>query len=440
MQKTILNPKMKINTVKTIRTAKTTVLTTLALMLCFSASAQTYDSLWAARDRSIESKDAKTIEAAYEWSKARLESTPREFNDLNLLWDLAQAANRVDDFKKFCALKSDDANPETASSAAIRLATIFHDDKDPKNAEVYYRKVIALGDTCPSGRFHDASSRLAHYKSDAGDKEGAIALLLPVVIKHPSTPPSWAAQRIMELSPPQKTITECVEAMKAAMAKPYNDAGGFISRAERLLPGTVDFLLALGRGEEALQECKAMLFLANEGFYQRAVEITAKALKQADGNLGRANEFLMFQSEESGNAPPLMANPLFIKKTRGASESGNKPDPVREKAYAEMSASPAPSEWNQWLARSAWLLWLDRPAEATDAALEAFKSCPLEERHLQTCAAAVVRPYLVVTRDYATARVALDFMLYGAAGKDGAAGTADDIKDPFPAIKTKLTY
>ena len=52
---------------------------------------------------------------------------------------------------------------------------------------------------------------------------------------------------------------------------------------------------------------------------------------------------------------------------------------------------------------------------------------------MQRCAAAVVRPYLVVTRDTATARTALDYLLYGANGKDGVA-----IPDPFPAMRAKL--
>jgi len=114
-------------------------------------------------------------------------------------------------------------------------------------------------------------------------------------------------------------------------------------------------------------------------------------------------------------------------------------DAVRKENYQKLSTT-TPADWQAWLFRSMLLCWHDRPAEAVDAACTAFTLCPMTEESLQTCANALARTVLIATRDFALAQRLVDYLLYGANGPDGKAGTADDIIDPFPEVRRRLTY
>jgi hypothetical protein len=115
-------------------------------------------------------------------------------------------------------------------------------------------------------------------------------------------------------------------------------------------------------------------------------------------------------------------------------------DPVRRELAGTLVAVPPPGDWVGWRRQAALLAWLDRPADALNAARMAFSACPLAAKELQSCADAIARPVLVATRDAALAQRLTDYMLRGGAGPDGIAGTPDDIDDPFAEACRRLSY
>ena len=109
-------------------------------------------------------------------------------------------------------------------------------------------------------------------------------------------------------------------------------------------------------------------------------------------------------------------------------------DAARAEAAKALEEGALPTDWNGWLTRSAYLLWLDRPADAMDAAVKAFVLSPTEDASLQACVAAVTRPLLVATRDTEAAKRIVDYLLWGEGGEDGK------LKDPFPEARQRLLY
>jgi len=209
------------------------------------------------------------------------------------------------------------------------------------------------------------------------------------------------------------------------MAAPARDVGELHSRFERV-PEIIELLIALGRKDEALREARVLTFVTPDRNYQKVVDTVTQWLKTLDGNLGRANAFLSFQQadeEKRGDRKnPLMDLPALD-------------DPVRMGTLKAFEDAPPPADWNAWLTRSAHLLWLDRPAEAMDAAAKAFSAAPMSDAALQACAAATARPLLSATRDTAAAQRIVDYLLWGENGPDGK-----KLDNPFPEARQRLAY
>lgn len=317
-----------------------------------------------------------------------------------------------------------------ASLANAQAAILQKNLANPNAAETRVREVIALGDRCPVLAFTTASELLASILSEKGDREGAVEALV-LLLKRSDLPPSGIAQKIILIGATPTEIEASIRMLRLRMGQMPSDLKEFSARAERLQPEIVEFLLALGLRDEAVCESRVLVFSASDRMYPQAVELAAKSLKARDGNLSRANALLAFQSADDA---------LVVKQKNVLLDFPTLNDDVRMQSYEALASAVKPLDWNEWLLRSAYLLWLDRPAEALDAAVEAFTLCPLSETALQTCAATIVRPILVAMRDSAVAQAVIDYMLFGALGRDGKAGTEDDRTDPFPGIREKLAF
>lgn len=297
---------------------------------------------------------------------------------------------------------------------------------DVKAAREKAEAVLALGDKASMWQYSAAVNLLVAMDMQSGNQDAVLSNLM-LLLKHREMPPTDIARRIADAGAPPTMLEECVKLLRERMTDWR--APDFNSRLERVQNEVIELLSTLGRFEEALGESRVFLFAASDGSYQQAANLTAKTLKALDGNLGRMNAFLAFQSAdaESGEAGEnvIMTVPALH-------------DEVRKEGMKQLTEGPQPGNWNAWLVRSTHLLWLDRPADALDAAAKAFALCPVSENNLQTCAAAVTRPLLVATRDPAAAQKLLDYLLWGAAGRDGKAGTNDDLKDPFPEARRTL--
>ena len=315
------------------------------------------------------------------------------------------------------------------ASLANAQSTIFLTRlSNPQGAERRCRQVLELGASCPGSAHAAAAESLASILRANGDAPGAAAALCRM-LQHPSLPNPGVARKLLDAGVAGEDIDEAVRLLRLKMVAPGSDVGEYRTRAERIQPEIVELLQARERFEEAVGECRVFVFCATDKAYSKAVELAAKALKMLDGNLGRANALLDFQSADAANAASRRNVLMDIPRLQ---------DAVRQDARSALAASGAPSDWNGWLLRSARLLWLDSPADAMDAASKAFASCPLADASLQTCAEALVRPLLVATRDANVAQTALDYLLHGSMGKDGLPGTEDDLEDPLPALRKRL--
>ncbi len=325
-----------------------------------------------------------------------------------------------------------DSLPKDASAALARIdvarAAILADYlAQADQAETLWRDVLSLGPSAHERDFSSATDRLSAMLRDKGDKEGATVVLLGL-LDHPSLPPAWFADRLLSLGTAPEARVKAIDALRRRMAQVPASEQAYRITAERIQPQVVALLLALGRTDEALAECRVTLQLASERGYESAVGTAAKALKCADANLGRANVLLAFASAPEPS--PSVPNPLLT-----VPEAA---DPVRTAFAERLSSLPDSPDWHDHLSRSLSWLWLDRPADAMRAAVRAFSLCPLETNALQQCAAAATRPFLIATRDEAAVQPLLEFLLLGSDGPDGQAGTADDLPDPFPALTARM--
>jgi hypothetical protein len=317
-----------------------------------------------------------------------------------------------------------------ATLANAQSGILRNNLSDAKAAEALTREVLALGDSCPGTAYAIAAEQLASMLREKGDVEGAVGAMM-LMLKHESLPNAGIARKILDIGAKPSDIEEGLRLLRLRTAAYPSDLNEFRAGVERIQPEIIEFLAALGRREEAVRECRVFVFTASDKSYPLAIEMAAKTFKSLDGNLGKANALLEFQSSDDevirkkGNV--LMNFPMLD-------------DPVRTESFKAPALAEKPTDWSGWLLRSAYLLWLDRPSDSMDAATEAFSICPLSDTALQTCAAATVRPLLVATRDSAAAQTVIDYLLLGAPGRDGVIGTSDDMQDPLPEVRRKLAF
>lgn len=307
----------------------------------------------------------------------------------------------------FCALAS-----QAADLCRTRLGK-------PAEAEALSRRILAVGPDASVRDFCQAADRLASILSDRGDAAGAADAIL-AAIDRSVLQQGGAGRRLVDLGASAEQLEKGVALLRARMAEPPKSADEFRGRAERVQPELVALLLALGRPEEAFAEARVLAFLASDQAYPGAAEQVARVLKALDGNLGRANDWLAFQSTAVTNAAEAPA-PVLLSIPAAS-------DAVRAAAAKALAGEPVPGDWTARLARARYLLWLDRPAEATEMAASAFAVCPLVDADLQTCATAVTRPMLVATRDEPAAKAIVDWLLAGSG------------ESPFPALRKRLAY
>lgn len=315
-------------------------------------------------------------------------------------------------------------DPASFATVANTLSPLLHTGlADAAGAEALSRQVLAQGDVCNASAYGTAAYQVALLEKEKGNKDDAVAALM-LLLKHASFPPSGIAKRIVDYDAKPAALEESVRLLRERITAPAKDVQEIQTRCERI-PEIVDLLVALGRYEEALREARVFVFTAADRNYPAAVDLVARMFKMVDGNLGRANAFLTFQqanAEKLGDLKnPFMDFPALN-------------DPVRVEALKTFENAPQQVDWSVWLTRSVYLLWLDRPVEAMDAAAKAFAVSPMTDASLQTCAAATVRPLLVATRDTVAAQRVVDYMLWGETGPNGK------MENPFPAMRQRLIY
>lgn len=286
-------------------------------------------------------------------------------------------------------------------------------------AEALSHRILELGPNVSVRDFCQAADRLASILADRGDAKGASDAIL-LAIDRAVMQQGGVARRLIELGASSGQLERGVTLLRSRMAELPKNTDEFRVRAEHIQPELISLLLALGQFEEAFTEARVLVFLSSNQAYPGAIEQVARVLKAIDGNLGRANDWLAFQTTAVTNtaeaSPPILLSiPVAA-------------DAVRVSAANTLATTPVSGDWNARLARARYLLWLDCPVEATEMAASAFSICPLRENELQTCATAVTRPLLVATRDEPAAKAIVDWLLTGKG------------ENPFPALCERLKY
>ena len=252
-----------------------------------------------------------------------------------------------------------------------------------------------------------------------GDAAGAGRTFVDV-IRRGEPFPAGIARRLIDANPGMEALTNAVAALRERLAAiPLADVADFVAAVERTQPEVVELLNHLGRFDEALGECRVLVLLSTARNYQAAVNLAAASLKRADGNLGRAIAFMDFQKKD---VVPKRHNILM--------DAPVLSDPVRERFRRRLPVGRC-SAWTDSLGVSTRLLWLDDPQSSVREAIRAFGLAPFENKPIQACADAVMQPVLTVTRDPASVKGIVDYLMYGPAGRDGTKGTADDLSMPL---------
>lgn len=332
-------------------------------------------------------------------------------------WDADKATALVD---RWLARAGEDA--EAKALLFCRRMEARKKAGDAEGAEDAAASVMSLGADAPWLHYSQACFFRAETLAKKGEAEAADKMLARLLGRK-EVSSLGIGRRLIGIGVGKELALQFVSAIRGRISDvPVGDLRTFKARAQVGEAEIVELLVHAGRLDEALGECRVMLLAAGaQSAYGNAVRLTADVLKRIDGNLGRAGAFL--ESQKSNHVAlavsPLPAYPALSDPVRSAE---------REKclAYAKENAA----DWNAQLACAYRLLWADCAEDSIRVAIDAFAVAPFSERSLQACADAAMHPFSVMTRDPAKVAAVRDYMLYGGAGRDGVAGTSDDLVHP----------
>ena len=337
--------------------------------------------------------------------------------DIARRWDADRATALVD---RWLASAGDDANAKAL--LLCRRMEARRKAGDAEGAEDAAASVMSLGANAPWSHYSQACFFRAETLAKKGDAAAAEKMLARLLGRSEIVSPGIGS-RLAGMGVGKELALQFVSAMRGRMSDvPVVDLKSFKARVQVGEAEIVELLVYAGLLDEALGECRVMLLAAGaQPAYENAVRLTADVLKRIDGNLGRAGAFL--ESQKSNHVAlavsPVPAYPALSDPVRSAE---------REKclAYAKENAA----DYNVLLACAYRLLWADCAEDSIRTAVDAFAVAPFNERSLQACADAAMHPFSVMTRDPAKVAAVRDYMLYGGAGRDGMAGTSDDLSHP----------
>lgn len=324
------------------------------------------------------------------------------------------------------AIKRVGGNMGDSIQLRLKKLDIFVSLKRDGEIERTAREILAL-EGCPGTGLTAATTALVGLCRRRKDAKTAGELLVGLIARTGRNVPEGIASRLFEADVDDECLVSAVDALRRSLAKmPLGDVEAFQEAVVRIQPEVVRILNRLGRSDEALAECRAFVFCAPAKSYQKAVTTLAYTLKKIDGNLGRATAFMEFQRR---GVVPTARNVMMC--------APKISDGVRAEALRALPTASS-TAWKDSLGTSVRLLWLDEPVTAVREAMYAFSIAPFDAAALQQCANAATRPVLLVTRNPKSAGGIVDYLTYGANGRDGVPGTKDDLASPLAEVEPLL--
>jgi tetratricopeptide (TPR) repeat protein len=169
--------------------------------------------------------------------------------------------------------------------------------------------------------------------------------------------------------------------------------------------------------------------------FDAIVGYVSNLLKTSDGSLARANRFLEYVKTGTvgpDGKPGTEDDTVYP----FADCAVKRPAPVEEAYATAESALLEDKTWQGQHARSYLYRYWGKQKQALQALSEAFSLAPMDPQPLQLIAGDMVNVLIQVSGDPAKGDILSAFLKYGKEGKDGRAGTEDDIADPLaPFLK-----
>jgi len=315
----------------------------------------------------------------------------------------------LDAFRRVVELSANANKDEATRSLCRKLIALFGDSGSSYMSNIV---TVYLDLAKDDGAALDAAAALEGDTIRALGSDYVMNVLVPAAIR---------AGRTDEL------VLLCARVM---LASPLDEG-----TASSCLAAIIQLRLSEGRTGDALAAAKAYYSILGYHYgyssasrFAAAVGLVARTLRACDGHLARGNDFRRFQvhgpdgpDRKAGTADDL-ANPL--------AKVAFKPEPAFDKLFqAAIDALPPTDEGHR---RRGWiyLLWC-KPDKALGELKRAFALCPLDGTNLQRAANDIAMGLRALYGTPVGIDAFVDFQRYGPEGKDGKAGTKDDLKDPL---------
>jgi tetratricopeptide (TPR) repeat protein len=350
------------------------------------------------------------------------------------LGDKTQARTDYRDTISFC--DDDPAVHQVLLQAYHGLAGLYSEAGDRARAVGVFKELLR------DKRFRDDHTALArthlfmgHTLWDAGEHEKAAAEYLIVIgdLPHGAGSSDIALGSIRTTVVPAFQQAGVLDAQTDAIllglrrGLPHAHLYSPIN-SDRLQEAIVEVMLQAGRAADALYEAKIGADVASSPETLRAALLhLEQATKAADANISRYSLYLDYRR----------SGPLGPDGKRGTDDDVadpyadvSLPDPKRrDETFAQLMKN-APPGWSGHMHRSTMYRFWGRPELALDEAMKGYLASPVDPGSLQTAGAQVIAVLYQLSGNADVGKDFVEFQKWGPAGKDGKAGTEDDLTDP----------
>jgi len=183
-----------------------------------------------------------------------------------------------------------------------------------------------------------------------------------------------------------------------------------------------------GQKKEALAAAKTLYQTCPADRFDAVVDYIADMLKRMDGSIARANRFLDYV--KFGTVGPDGKPGTEDDAVNPFPESVGEMPPTVADAYKEAIEGEWQETWEDKRCLAMLYRYMDEPKKALELLADAFAVAPMKPEPLQLVAGDMANVLIQLTGNPADGDRLAQFLKFGREGKDGKAGTEDDVVDP----------